>query len=56
MNIADGNRYALGDSNAAMDHAIKAIGEPKGIFTLSNPHDVPAAAYGYNNFDYDEQQ
>ncbi|HUQ04806.1 MAG TPA: FG-GAP-like repeat-containing protein [Kofleriaceae bacterium] len=54
MNIADGNRYALGDSNAAMDHAVKAIGESKGIFTLANPHDVPAAAYGYNNFDYEE--
>ncbi|HEX5060777.1 MAG TPA: RHS repeat-associated core domain-containing protein [Kofleriaceae bacterium] len=52
MNVADGNRYALGDSNAAIDHAIKAIGEDKGIFTLSNPQHVPAAAYGYNNFDY----
>ncbi len=56
MNIADGNRYAVGDSNAAMDHAIKAVGETKGLFTLSNPHGVPAAAYGYNNFDYQEPQ
>jgi RHS repeat-associated protein len=56
MNIADGNRYALGDSNAAMDHAIKAIGEPKGLTTIANPHNVPAAAYGYNNFTYKPEE
>ena len=56
MNVADGNRYALGDSNAAMDHALKAIGEPKGVFTLSNPTNTPAAAYGYNNFDYKPEE
>lgn len=56
MNVADGNRYAAGDSNAAVDHAIKAIGEPKGIFTVANPHGVPAAAYGYNNFEYRKEE
>ncbi len=51
MNVANGDVYDLGDSNAAMHKAVQAIGEPKGIFTLSNPIHAPVAAYGFDNAD-----
>ena len=51
MNVANGGVYDLGDSNAAMHKAIQAIGEPKGLFTVSNPISAPVAAYGFDNAD-----
>jgi RHS repeat-associated protein len=51
MNVANGGIYDLGDSNAAVHKAIQAIGEPKGVFTLSNPVNAPVAAYGFDNAD-----
>lgn len=34
-----------------MHKAIQAIGEPNGLFTVSNPIGAPVAAYGFDNAD-----